>query len=202
MPILSRVFPSHDLHAGAIEAMFTGDVLPECGTYLVALLRCQSLLFVRHTVKTREYVRIGRFGGGPVIAQACQHHVLGISQRSTRGTRGRFGSGAVYVRSHAFPEFWRYCGGCWFGVGSMSLGLKGALEVVLAGVCSGCWRWCLQAGGGCRRGGSGVGDRIVDTGQRKRGPKQLSGRLLPRWGASFLPEGLPDFTRVLLETVT
>ena len=56
-----------DIHASAVQAMLAGDVLPEGGTYLIALhhlsITCSLL---SNGDSTGRYIRTGRFEDGPV----------------------------------------------------------------------------------------------------------------------------------------
>ena len=82
--------------------------------------------------QTRRYAHTGRFGGGPVITILSAHRVWVVFlDRLDAGHAWILGSRggvllflAVDSRSHAFREFWRCCGGCWFGEG-ISLFVKG-----------------------------------------------------------------------------
>ena len=121
--LLVSIICSVHIHASAVKAMLAGDVLPECGTYLVAL--CKLSIHIVTSLAADHHIRIGRFEGEPV-------HMIDISilflQRKLDHGRGAapHAPGAILCRwksTHDFPHAWNfggvimaYAGFCWMGL--------------------------------------------------------------------------------------
>lgn len=131
----------HHIHASAVEAMFTGDVLPECGTYLVAL--CEVSIPALHVTVRSERVSTYALAGleMDLSSQNTVSIMLFQYPNGRRGARvGVWIRGGVRTISR-IPGILAVLWGCWFGDGVRTRELKGALEVVLR-------RWAACTGGG------------------------------------------------------